>query len=103
LDLNHLAVQREGRTIPALAITPSGLLVFSQGYEDDYTNTDALFLRRTSGPTLVGQASHAQGLFTGAQVANVDTPASVTASYHDVYFDYNNAFRPYTFAPWFSS
>lgn len=103
LDLNHLAVQREGRSVPVLAVTPSGLLVFGQGYEDDYTNTDALFLRRTSGSTVAGQASRAQGLFTSAQTANVDAQASVTTNYHDVYFDYNNAFRPYTFAPWYSS
>ncbi len=27
----------------------------------------------------------------------------MTASYHDVYFDYSAAYRPYTYAPWFSS
>ena len=103
ININHLAVQREGRAIPALAVTPDGLLVFGQGYEDDYTANDALFLRSTSGPTAAGQATHAQGLFAGAQVANLNSPATVTVDYHDVYFDYNDAFRPYTFAPWFSS
>ncbi len=103
ININHLAVQREGRAIPALAVTSDGLLVFGQGYQDDYTAKDALFLRSTSGPTAAGQATHAQGLFASAQVANINSPAKVTVSYHDVYFDYNDAFRPYTFAPWFSS
>lgn len=103
MNINHLAVQREGRTIPALAVTPDGLLVYGQGYQDDYTANDALFLRSTSGLTAAGQAAHAQGLFASEQIANIDSPASVTVDYHDVYFDYDNAFRPYTYAPWFSS
>ncbi len=102
-NISRLAVQREGISIPVLAVTPDGMVVFGQGYEDDYTNKDALFLRTTSGPTAAGQVTHASGLFTTTQAVNSDTPASVTAEFHDVYFDYNNAFRPYTMAPWFSS
>ncbi len=47
--------------------------------------------------------THASGLFAAGQTVNTETPASVTTEFHDVYYDYNSAFRPYTFAPWFSS
>ncbi len=100
-DINHVAVQREGRTLVPLAVTADALVVFGQGYEDDYTGNDALFLRRIGGQTAAGTVTYAQGLFNAGQAVNTDTPASVTQQYHDVYFDFN--LRPYTFPPWFSS
>lgn len=85
-----------------MAVTADGLLVYGQGYQDDYTDKDALFLRRSGSSTAAGQSTSAQGLFASAQPANTDSPASVTTSYHDVYYDFSTAFRPYTMAPWFS-
>ncbi len=102
-DIGHASIQREGCSVPVLAQTPAGLLVYAQGYQDDYTNKDALFLRTTSAPTAAGVAARASGLFSSNQPVNTESPASVTSSYHDVYFDYNTAYRPYTFAPWFSN
>ncbi len=101
LDLNHVLITREGITLVPLALTNDGLVVFGQGYQDTYTDKDALFLRRTSGATAAGQVSYAQGLFDATVAVNTNTPASVTAEYTDVYFDYN--YRPYDFTPWFSS
>ncbi len=100
-NIRHLAVQREGRALVPLALTADALIVYGEGYADDYTNKDALFLRNTDAPTAAGQIAHAQGLFDGTQQVNVESPASVTAAYHDVYFDYT--LRPYNYAPWFSS
>ncbi|HLX62872.1 MAG TPA: C25 family cysteine peptidase [Planctomycetota bacterium] len=100
-DINHVSIQREGRSLTPLALTADGLIVYGQGYQDDYTNKDALFLRRIAGKTAAGQVMQAQGLFAPTVTVNTDTPATVTADYHDVYFDYT--LRPYTYAPWFSS
>ncbi|HLX63441.1 MAG TPA: autotransporter-associated beta strand repeat-containing protein [Planctomycetota bacterium] len=100
-DAAHVAIQREGRNLTALALTPTALIVYGQGYQDDYTSKDALFLRATTSPTQSGSIANATGLFASAQAASNITPAFVTTSYHDIYFDYN--YRPYTFPPWFSS
>jgi hypothetical protein len=78
------------------------LYVFAPGYCDDYTNNDALFLRTINGSTTVSNANTATGLF-GTQSAATSAAASVTANYHDVYFDYSTNFRPYVETPWFSS
>jgi hypothetical protein len=99
-DVSHLSILREGRSLTALAVVPGGLLVYAPGYQDAYTDKDALFLRRISGRTSAGSAAAATGLFTSAQPVNVTSPASAIQEYHDVYFDY--AYRPYTFEPWFS-
>lgn len=96
-----MSIQREGRNVTALAVAPDGLLVYAQGYRDEYTDTDALFLRRTNVPTVSGTKTRAHGLFASTQVADLQAPASVTKEFHDVYFDFN--LRPYTFAPWFSN
>ncbi|HLX60329.1 MAG TPA: autotransporter-associated beta strand repeat-containing protein [Planctomycetota bacterium] len=101
-DAGHVSIQREGRALNALALSPSGLIVYGQGYADDYTNKDALFLRRTNAATSAGQIAHAQGLFASAQSVNTTSPAMATVSYHDVYFDFDNL-RPYDYAPWFSN
>ncbi|MEI6235469.1 MAG: C25 family cysteine peptidase [Planctomycetota bacterium] len=100
-DLKRVSVQREGRKLTPLATTDAGLLVYGPGYKDDYTNMDVLFVRRTGAATVAGTPTTATGLFASSMPVNVTSPASVTAEYHDVYFDYN--LRPYTFAPWFSS
>jgi hypothetical protein len=100
-NANRVSIQREGRGLTALALTSQGLLVYGQGYRDDYTNKDAIFLRSTSAQTIAGAMTQAQGLFDGGQPANVTTLASATTEFHDVYFDFN--LRPYQFAPWFSS
>ncbi len=100
-NIRHVSMQREGRTLLPLALTADGLIVFGQGYQDDYSDTDALFLRAIAGQTAAGQITYAQRLFAGAQTVNTDTPATVSVEYHDVYFDFN--LRPYTFPPWFSS
>ncbi len=102
-DINHVAIQREGRSVTALCVTPDGLLLSAPGYEDDYTNKDVFFLRSTNTPTLAGAPSAAQGLFSATNVVNTHSPASVTINYHDVYFDYSTAYRPFDFAPWFSN
>ncbi len=96
-------IRREGLGVSALAVTPDGLLLYAPGYTDDYTDKDVYFLRRTNSATSAGAPTGAQGLFDSTQTVNTETPASVTVDYHDVYFDYNTAFRPFTFAPWFSS
>jgi len=75
-------------------------VVFVPGFQNEYTDKDALFLRKVAGATQAGQALQAQGLFSGTQPVNVQSPASVSVDYHDVYYDFN--LRPYTFAPWFS-
>src|SRR5207249_1225624 len=62
-DVNHVSIQREGRSLSALALVPGGLLVYAAGYQDEYTDKDALFLRRIAGGTLAGQARSASGLF----------------------------------------
>jgi hypothetical protein len=100
-NANRVSITREGRAVTALAVTADGVLVFGQGYQDDYTDKDALFLRRSGTATVAGQVTHAQGLFAGTQTVNVDSPASVMTDYHEVYFDFS--LRPYSFAPWFSS
>ena len=102
-DSGHVAIQREGRTLNALARTGAGLIVYGQGYQDDYTDKDALFLRNTAAATPAGSVANASGLFASSVPVNRDTPATVTAGYHDVYFDYSTAYRPFTFPPWFSS
>ncbi len=101
-DIHHTTIMREGRALTALAVTQDALIVFGQGYEDDYTKKDVLLLRSTSGPTVSGAITQAQGLFGNDVAVNTDSPASVATNYHDVYFDYGTAFRPYQFAPWFS-
>lgn len=98
-DPEHVVVQREGRTIAPLAVTPEGLLVYGPGYRDEYTDRDALFLRRSASATNVSQPSAVSGLFDAQPHST--TPATVKAEFHDVYFDYN--FRPFASAPWFSS
>lgn len=100
-DLGHVSIQREGRTLNVLALSPDGLIVFAQGYRDDYTHNDALFLRRSSSPTAVASVAATSDLFASTQPVNVTSPASVTIDYHDAYFDF--LLRPYTVAPWFSN
>ncbi|HLX62975.1 MAG TPA: C25 family cysteine peptidase [Planctomycetota bacterium] len=100
-DVRHLAIQREGRVVAALAVLPGGMLVYGPGYNDDYTNKDALFLRKTGAETLAGNAANASGLFGGTLAASVTTSATFTREFHDVYFDY--ALRPLNYPPWFSS
>ncbi|HLX64696.1 MAG TPA: C25 family cysteine peptidase [Planctomycetota bacterium] len=100
-DMNHVAIQRDGRALTALAKTPAGLVVFGEGYEDDYTDKDALFLRTISGATAAGAATQASGLFASALPVNTQSPMTATAEFHDVYFDFN--LRPYNYPPWFSS
>ena len=100
-DSQHVSIQREGRSLSALAQTPSGLVIFGQGYSDDYTDNDAIFLRSTPAATPAGVASHAQGLFASALPVNTNTLATMETDFHDVYFDYS--LRPYNYAPWFSS
>ena len=100
-DISRLNILREGRALPALAIQNGVLYVYAPGYSDDYTDKDALFLRAGSTPTAAGQPALAQNLFTSASPVSTTTPASVTSTFHDVYFDFN--LRPYSFAPWFSS
>jgi hypothetical protein len=100
-NAEHLSITREGRALTALATTGNGLVVFAQGYQDDYTNKDVLFLRRISGTTTAGKATHALGLFASTMPVNAQSPASVTSEYHDVYFDFS--IRPYSITPWFSS
>ncbi len=99
-ELGHLSMQREGRTLAALARVSSGLLVYGPGYEDDYTNKDALFLRATNTPTAAGSAGIASHLFESPLPVNVQTQAVAAQEFHDLYFDYG--MRPFTFAPWFS-
>ena len=102
-DLSHVSLQREGRSVNALAQMPGGLLVYAPGYKDDYTDKDAFFLRKTATATQAGRPTTSAGLFSSTMPVNVASPATVTHEYHDVYFDYNNGFRPFTFEPWFSS
>ncbi|HLX62940.1 MAG TPA: kelch repeat-containing protein [Planctomycetota bacterium] len=99
-DIRHVSIQREGRSVTALAVTNDSLILFGPGYQDDYTDKDAFFLRAIPGNTAAGRLSSATGLFASAQPVYAESPASVTASYHDVYYDYN--YRPYDFPPWFS-
>ena len=56
-------------------------------------------LRTISGNTAFSSVSSAKGLFN--QPATGTAAATVIASYHDVYFDFGNAFRPFTQAPGF--
>ncbi len=101
-DVRRMAIQREGRGVTALAVTADGsLLLYGPGYRDDYTDKDAFFLRATSAPTPAGTATAATHLFDAGVSVNANSPATASVDFHDVYFDYN--FRPYTFAPWFSS
>ncbi len=101
IDPHRVSIQREGLNLTALAMTADGLLVYGPGYQDDYTDKDALFLRTISALTTAGQAASAQGLFAQNQTSQTASPATAAVAYHDVYFDYT--YRPYTFAPWFSS
>ncbi len=75
--------------------------MYAPGYQDDYTDKDALFLRKAGGVTSAGTVALASNLFSSPLPTNVTSPTTVTNEYHDVYFDFN--LRPYTFAPWFSS
>ncbi len=100
-DPGHVSIMREGRGISALAVTPAGLLVYAPGYQDQYTDKDALFLRRTAAPTPAGSVAKATGLFNSTLPVNASTPSTATVDYHEVYFDFN--MRPYSFAPWFSA
>lgn len=100
-DAKHVSIQREGRALNALALTPAGLVVHATGYSDDYTNKDALFLRPSSSATPAAQVNAASGLFSSTLPVNVTSPATALTEFHDVYFDYD--YRPYTFTPWFSS
>ncbi|HLX63332.1 MAG TPA: C25 family cysteine peptidase [Planctomycetota bacterium] len=101
-DANHVAIQREGAAINALALTSNGIVIYAPGYQDDYTDKDALFLRSTSVPTSAGKIARAQGLFANTPAVNTNSPATVTTNYHDVYFDFSEL-RPYNYPPWFSS
>ena len=96
-----LRIQREGISATALALTPSGLLLYAPGYADDYTNKDAFFLSQSSAPTPAGARSAASGLFGPAVAAQSTVSAVVDSEYRDVYFDWN--LRPYSYPPWFSS
>ncbi|MEI6233066.1 MAG: C25 family cysteine peptidase [Planctomycetota bacterium] len=100
-DLNQVSIQREGRNMNALAKVQGGLMVYAPGYKDNYTDKDALFLRKTTHPTSTGTPSTATGLFSSAMPVNVTSSNVVKNDYHDVYFDYG--FRPYSFEPWFSN
>src|SRR5579862_2763154 len=100
-DIRRLAIQREGRAMTALALTPDSLILYAPGYTDDYTDKDALFLRATAASTSAGTLTHASGLFTSNEPVNVNTPATAAQTFHDVYFDFD--LRPYNYPPWFSS
>ncbi|HLX60887.1 MAG TPA: C25 family cysteine peptidase [Planctomycetota bacterium] len=100
-DIGHCVVEREGRTLTPLALASDGLIVFGAGYQDEYTDKDALFVRNISTRTLAGTAIRSQGLFDGTTPVSGEATAAAMTNYHDVYFDFD--FRPYTFAPWFSS
>ncbi len=98
-DPEHVVIQREGRTVSPLAVTPEGLLVHGPGYRDEYTDTDAIFLRKTAVAATVSSPNSVSGLFEG--FANTTTQSTASAEFHETYFDYN--FRPFDSAPWFSS
>src|SRR5579862_4934711 len=100
-DMNRVAIQREGRALTALAKTSAGLIVFGEGYSDDYTDKDALFLRSNNGATAAGAATQVSGLFASTLPVNTQAPMTASAEFHDVYFDFN--LRPYNYPPWFSS
>ncbi|HLX61951.1 MAG TPA: autotransporter-associated beta strand repeat-containing protein, partial [Planctomycetota bacterium] len=100
-DMNRVAIQREGRALTALAKTSAGLIVFGEGYSDDYTDKDALFLRSINGATAAGAATQVSGLFASTLPVNTQAPMTASAEFHDVYFDFN--LRPYNYPPWFSS
>ncbi len=100
-DLDHAAVQREGRSVTALAVTSKGMLLYGPGYQDDYTDKDAFFIRASAGATVAGRVTAASGLFAENVAVNASSAASVTSEFHDIYFDYH--IRPYSFEPWFSS
>src|SRR5439155_12611541 len=78
-NAKHCSITREGRTLNALALSGDDLIVYGQGFQDDYTDKDALFLRNTNAATVSGQALRAQGLFTSAQSVNTESPAAVTS------------------------
>ncbi len=48
-DINHVTLQREGRSITALAVTPEGILIYAPGYQDDYTDKDAISCAKPPG------------------------------------------------------
>ena len=100
-NIGHVSITREGKPVPALAIKNGTLYVYAPGYADDYTDKDALFLRKIAGNTAVSANTTAAGLY--GQPANTSAPATVTATYHDVYFDFSTNFRPYNYPPWFSA
>ena len=88
-DLGSVALQREGRNLNALAKVSGGLLVYAPGYKDNYTDKDAIFIRKTTGATNAGTPTSATGLFFSEMPVNVTSSNSVTNEYHDVYFDYS--------------
>ncbi len=64
-DIRHCTLQREGLTLIPLALTADALIVYAPGYQDDYTDKDAIFLRSANSPTAAGTAVQATGLFDG--------------------------------------
>ncbi len=101
-DLDHVSIEREERTISALAVNMEGLVLFGEGYHDEYTNRDSLFLRSRKAPTTVVSPGVVHGLFDQVNALAVTAPAQTQIEYHDVYFDYDRAYGPYTYEPWFS-
>ena len=106
-DPGRVRITRGGRVVPALAATADGLILFGPGYADDYTDKDAFFVTATgaagASPAGVPRAGAPVAPLTGlfSLPATTVAPDSVTAEFHDVYFDWS--LRPYDMAPWFSS
>ncbi|MCY3021776.1 MAG: C25 family cysteine peptidase [Planctomycetota bacterium] len=99
-NIANVAIEREGRSVQALALVPAGLLLYAPGYEDAYTDKDVFFLKATTTGTPAGAVTSATGLFNENVTALTSTASTVTAQFHDIYFDW--ALRPYTMPPWFS-
>ncbi|HLX61050.1 MAG TPA: C25 family cysteine peptidase [Planctomycetota bacterium] len=100
-SINRLRVQREGRAVTPLALTADAVVLYAPGYSDDYTDKDAFFLYASNAATQAGSVSHSSGLFAPNVSAQSSAGATVTAQFHDVYFDWN--LRPYNYPPYFSS
>ncbi len=100
-DPRRVRVQREGVSLPALALNADGLFLYAPGYSDAYTDKDVFFLTPSATPTAAGQPAAAQGLFNAPSGAMSSSTANFTQQFHDVYYDFN--LRPYDYPPWFSS
>jgi autotransporter-associated beta strand protein len=95
-----LSAEREGRSVDILASSAAGLLLYAPGYDDEYTDKDAFFLRRSL-PPVARDVRKAQGLFTGTATPVTEAAATAIFRYSDVYFDWS--ITPLEYPPWFSS